>query len=144
MRKSVRNFTKGGSLLILCLSFWGCTQTYPSHRVKESIQEICRKEYGIENIQVKIEGRTIGVYLPIKKLFATDLKGALSLQGLKAADMENLFQPDPAALLVVPLRQRAPEMARVWHLTCVPIIIPQATRAPLRAPRCRRCPRHGK
>lgn len=86
------------SLLIFCLSFWGCTQTYPAHRVKESIQEICRKEYGIENIDVKILGKTIGVYLPVKKLFATDLKEALTKGSGKVSDVENLFRPSPEAL----------------------------------------------
>lgn len=92
------NLRHWASALSLCLFLGGCTQTYPSHRVKESIQEICRKEYGIENIDVKITGKTIGVYLPIKKLFATDLKEILTKGGGKVADVENLFRPSPEAL----------------------------------------------
>lgn len=98
MRVTLGNWTRWGSVLFLCLSLGGCTQTYPAHRVKESIQEICRKEYGIENIDVKIVGRTIGVYLPVKKLFATDLKEALTKGNAKLADVENLFRPSPEAL----------------------------------------------
>ena len=93
---------KNGMLvtLFLCVGFAisGCSQTYPADRVKESIQEICRKEYGIDNIQVKIQGGTIGVYLPIKKLFAADFKEILSKKKGKVADMENFFQPAPEAL----------------------------------------------
>lgn len=79
--------------------FASCTQSYPSDKIKESIQEICRKEYGVENIDVKINGKTIGVYLPIKKLFMTDLK-EMMLQGstAKLEELENLFRPSPEAL----------------------------------------------
>lgn len=83
---------------ILSLVFLGCTQTYPASRVTEAIQEICRKEYGIENIEVKIVGKTIGVYLPIKKLFAVDFKEALLKGRGKVAELENLFQPSPEAM----------------------------------------------
>lgn len=89
---------KGGNLLLLCLALWGCSQTYPADRIKESIQEICRREYGVENIDVKISGKTIGVYLPIRKLFVTDLKDALSRKNIKLTDIENLFRPSPEAL----------------------------------------------
>ncbi len=86
------------SLVFLSLFAWGCYRSYPAQRVAESIQEICRKEYGIENIQVKIVGTTVGVFLPVKKLFARDFKEAL-LQGEgKLNDVESLFQPSPEAL----------------------------------------------
>ena len=99
-KETLKHLTRWSSagVLFLCLSLAGCTQTYPSDRVKESIQEICRKEYGIENIDVKITGKTIGVYLPIKKLFATNLKEALTKGSGKLADVENLFRPSPEAL----------------------------------------------
>lgn len=86
------------ALFLFALVLSGCVQTYPADRVKESIQEICRKEYGIERIDVKIMGETIGVYLPIKKLFATDFKEALLAGGGKVPEVENLFQPSPEAL----------------------------------------------
>jgi hypothetical protein len=88
-------------VILLTLSFLGCSHSYPADRVKESIQEICRKEYGIENIEVKIVGSTVGVYLPIKKLFATDWKEAkdswVNGKG-KVMEVENLFRPSPEAL----------------------------------------------
>lgn len=83
-------------IFLLAFALTGCSQTYPGDQVKESIQEICKKEYGIENIEVKTAGTTIGVYLPIKKLFATDFKEALIKKD--GAALENLFQPAPEAL----------------------------------------------
>lgn len=85
----------GAFALGLLLS--ACTETYAPDRVKDSIQEICRKEYGIEKIDVKIVGSTIGVFLPLKKLFAADFKDTL-LAGKTAADVEDLFHPSPEAL----------------------------------------------
>lgn len=78
--------------------FAGCSQTYPAEKVKESIQEICRKEYGIENVQVKIAGRTVGVFLPVKKLFVTDFKEALLSSGGKITESDSFLQPSPEAL----------------------------------------------
>ena len=95
------NFTKlisGNLILLLCITFAGCSQTYPSDKVQQAIQEICHKEYGIEKIRVKVVGKTIGVFLPIKKLFVTDFKEALSKGNLKIGDLENLFRPSPEAL----------------------------------------------
>lgn len=84
--------------LLVVFLLAGCTHTYPMDRVKESIQEICRKEYRIENIQVEITGNTIGVYLPVKKLLALDLKDALLKGKGKLTEIEHLFQPSPEAL----------------------------------------------
>lgn len=86
----------GGMFLAAALA--GCTQSYPPDRVKESIQEICRKEYNIDKIEVEIAGSTIGVYLPVKQLFATDLKEALLNAKGKITEIEHLFQPSPEAL----------------------------------------------
>jgi hypothetical protein len=64
--------------LILALPvfvFCGCfTDTYPGDRVREAIADICRTEYGIEHIEVKSAGSTVGVYLPMDRLFAADFK----------------------------------------------------------------------
>lgn len=79
------------------VSLAGCTQkSYPSEKIKESLVEICRKEYGIEEIDVKILGSTIGVYLPLKKLFASDFKEAVDSG--KIRNLETLFEPAPEAL----------------------------------------------
>jgi hypothetical protein len=97
-RNKEKTLGAAGVLLLVGLVAWGCIQSYPADRVAESIQEICNKEYGIEHIQVKIVGTTIGVYLPVKKLFARDFKEALLKGEGKAEDIENLFQPSPEAL----------------------------------------------
>jgi hypothetical protein len=77
---------------LLFLSLSGCgSVTYPEARVKEALQEIALKEYKIPHIEVQFAGTTLGVFLPLRELFATDLKAAL-LSG-KVTDMETLFQP---------------------------------------------------
>ncbi len=72
------------------------TQSYPADKLKEALGDICRKEYGIEDVDVKINGKTIGVYLPLKKLFAADFKEA-AVTG-KVRNLETLFEPSPEAL----------------------------------------------
>ena len=75
----------------------GCTsKSYPADSLKESLAKICREEYGISNIDVKIVGSTLGVYLPLDKLFATDFKGSV-IAG-KVRNLETLFEPSPEAL----------------------------------------------
>ncbi len=80
------------------LSLAGCTQTYAPDKVQETIQNICRTEYGIDKVEARITGKTIGVFLPIRKLFVTNFKEALSKGNLKIQDLENLFRPAPEAL----------------------------------------------
>jgi len=75
----------------------GCkSQSYPADKIKESLLEICRQEYGIEDLDVKIAGNTIGVFLPLKKLFAADFKEA-AVTG-KVRNLETLFEPSPEAM----------------------------------------------
>ncbi len=84
-------------LIALCLLFSGCqTESYPADKLKEALSDICRKEYGIENVDVKIIGSTIGVYLPLQKLFSADFKEA-AITG-KVRNLETLFEPSPEAL----------------------------------------------
>lgn len=70
--------------------------SYPADKLKDAIAEICRKEYGIENVDVKVVGQTLGVYLPLKKLFSADFKEA-AVTG-KVRNLESLFEPSPEAL----------------------------------------------
>jgi len=75
----------------------GCgVKSYPSEKIRDSLIEICRKEYGIQELEVKIVGSTIGVYLPLKKLFAADFKEAA--ESGKVRNFETLFEPSPEAL----------------------------------------------
>lgn len=83
--------------LMFVLGFSGCMiKSYPSERIKEDLAKICKQEYGIENLDVKISGDTIGVFLPLKKLFAADFKEA-AITG-KVRNLETLFEPSPQAL----------------------------------------------
>ncbi len=74
----------------------GCSKTYPADKLKDALLSICKTEYGIEDIDVRIVGKTIGVYLPLKKLFASDFKEAL-VSG-KVRNLDTLFEPSPEAL----------------------------------------------
>ena len=75
----------------------GCgSATYPEARCKEALQEIALKEYKIPHIEVEFVGTTLGVFLPLDKIFAADLKEAL-MSG-KVTDMESLFQPTEEAI----------------------------------------------
>ena len=95
MRKLYAGF--GAVLLCGLTLFAGCSNnSYPSDKLKDALLQICRDEYGIEDIDVKIAGQTIGVYLPLKKLFAADFKEA-AVTG-KVRNLETLFEPSPEAL----------------------------------------------
>jgi hypothetical protein len=84
-------------LIFLPAVFSGCgSATYPEARCKEALQEIALKEYKIPHIEVEFVGTTLGVFLPLDKLFAADLKEAL-MSG-KVTDMESLFQPTEEAI----------------------------------------------
>ncbi len=50
------------------LSQTGCGPTYPSELLDDAIIQLCREEYKVE-VNVKIIGNTIGVYIPIENLF---------------------------------------------------------------------------
>ncbi len=56
-------------LAALCL---GCAPTYPKEKLIESLTDICKKEYSAQ-IQVKLVGKTIVVFIPLKELFDQQL-----------------------------------------------------------------------
>jgi hypothetical protein len=86
-----------GLCVFLLAVLSGCgSVTYPEARLKEALREIALKEYGIPHIEVEFVGTTLGVFLPLDKLFSTDLKEAL-MSG-KVTDMESLFQPTEEAI----------------------------------------------
>lgn len=84
-------------LMVLALAFAlsGCHQTYPESKIVDDLRDICRKEYGIDRVEVKFNGNTIGVYLPLKKLFAANLKEALLAN---VQNIESLLEPSPEAM----------------------------------------------
>jgi len=84
-------------VLISSIALSGCDKaSYPEAFVESSIKEICEKEYKIQGVEVKFAGRTIGVFLPLKKLFVTDLKQEV-LSG-NVGNLDSLFEPDPEAM----------------------------------------------
>ncbi len=95
---TLRLFSRGMLLALLAgvTVLSGCSKSYPADSLKESLIEICRKEYGIDNVQVEIAGDTLGVYLPFGRLFSADLKDAMATG--KVQNMESLFQPSAEAI----------------------------------------------
>jgi len=48
--------------------------TYPTGKIEESVLKLCKDEYKLDNVKVKIAGSTMGVYIPIEGLVDPDLK----------------------------------------------------------------------
>lgn len=95
--KPIRFFLLTPVLAALISGMPGCLQktSYPASKIKESLVQICEKEYGVTGVDVKIVEDTVGVYLPLEKLFAADLKEAFSSGQIK--NMEKLFDFTPEA-----------------------------------------------
>ena len=84
------------ALVFLAAVLAGCFKdTYPGDRIREAIADICRSEYGIDQIEVRTAGDTVGVYLPMDKLFAADFKEVLKTG--QVGNLEKLFEPSPEA-----------------------------------------------
>lgn len=53
----------------------GCDKpTYPKGKIEESILKLCRDEYKLDNVKIKIIGSTLGVYIPVEGLVDPDMK----------------------------------------------------------------------
>ncbi len=66
---------KAGLLCLLaatCLFNNGCGPTYPKAKLTQSLVNVCKKEYNID-VQAKLIGRTIVVFIPFKQLFDSKL-----------------------------------------------------------------------
>ena len=48
--------------------------SYPTGKIEESVLKLCKDEYKLDNVQVKIIGSTLGVYIPVEGLVSPDLK----------------------------------------------------------------------
>ena len=80
LRLSLKNSAKPALLvnllIFLCLVF-GCSSstepTYTKENIVDSIQDICRKEHNIE-VEARLVGRTLWVYLPLENLFSVSEK----------------------------------------------------------------------
>lgn len=85
-------------LMWVCVSMLlvGCHQTYHTEKVVDSIKDMCRKDYGINNVEVKIVGNTLGVHLPLRQLFSSDFEHVLATG--KVQNLESLLQFSPEAM----------------------------------------------
>ena len=65
-RRSVRNLF----LTCILLSFLcaGCSPSYPKENLAQTLTDVCQKEYDVE-IQAKLVGKTIIVFIPLDQLF---------------------------------------------------------------------------
>jgi len=70
--------------------------TFPQELLRKHIQEICLSDYGIKDVEVAIAGKTLGVHLPLKKLFSNDIQ-ALMASG-KIKNVESLLELSPDAI----------------------------------------------
>lgn len=85
-------------IFLLPAFFSACAkESYPESKLRESLIEMCRKEYGISDVRVKIAGTTLGVFLPLKNfLVHGDLKSLLTTGKVK--DLDSLLEPSPEAV----------------------------------------------
>jgi hypothetical protein len=62
-------------IFLLLASLASCTKpTYPAGKIEESILKLCKGEYKLDDVKVKIVGSTLGVYIPVEGLVDPDLK----------------------------------------------------------------------
>ena len=120
-------------LTFLVFFISGCHETYHPEKVVDSIKEICQKEYNINNVEVKLVGKTLGVHLPLQQLFSSDFEHVLATG--KVQNLESLLQFSPEAMdkvedvlfSTVPLRFRLPKvlLKKPWfynlffHVKCL-------------------------
>nr|MBU1328579.1 hypothetical protein [Candidatus Omnitrophota bacterium] len=48
--------------------------SYPIGKIEESVLKLCKNEYKLDNVKIKILGSTLGVYIPVEGLIDPDLK----------------------------------------------------------------------
>jgi hypothetical protein len=62
-------------IILSLISLYSCNKpTYPQGKIEESVIKLCKEEYKLDNVNVKIIGSTLGVYIPIEGLVDPDLK----------------------------------------------------------------------
>lgn len=61
-------------VLLLLISLPACTQaTYSKEKAEQSVIELCKDEYGLD-VQAKIVGSTLGVFIPVEGLVDQNLR----------------------------------------------------------------------
>ena len=57
------------------MGFSACNKpSYPTGKIEDSVLALCKNEYKLDNVQVKVIGSTLGVYIPVEGLIDPDLK----------------------------------------------------------------------
>lgn len=98
LKLSLRNSAKSGLFLnlLLVLSFLcGCsistTPTYTKDKLTTSIEDICKKEYGI-NVKAKIVGETLWVYLPLRNIIVKKDKPSKTTDIFEVKNLKEEFK----------------------------------------------------
>lgn len=63
------------SVLLILISLTSCNKpTYPTGKIEESVLKLCKDEYNLDNVKVKIIGSTLSAYIPVEGLVSSDMK----------------------------------------------------------------------
>lgn len=73
-----------------------CGVTYKGDALEKALKDVLKKEYGISDVEVRTVGKTIGVYLPLEKLFSANLD-AFSSESFDG-NVGNLFEFNQEAM----------------------------------------------
>lgn len=66
---------KALAIFLILASISACDKaTYPTGKIEESILKLCKNEYKLEDVKVKIIGSTLGVYIPVEGLVDPEMK----------------------------------------------------------------------
>ncbi|HAZ09984.1 MAG TPA: hypothetical protein DCY56_02615 [Candidatus Omnitrophica bacterium] len=62
-------------IFLILVSLASCNKpTYPTGKIEESVLKLCKDEYKLDDVKIKILGSTLGVYIPVEGLVTPDLK----------------------------------------------------------------------
>ncbi|PIP67978.1 MAG: hypothetical protein COW92_03590, partial [Candidatus Omnitrophica bacterium CG22_combo_CG10-13_8_21_14_all_43_16] len=63
------------TIFLILMGFSACNKpSYPTGKIEDSVLALCKNEYKLDNVQVKVIGSTLGVYIPVEGLIDPDLK----------------------------------------------------------------------
>jgi hypothetical protein len=63
------------AIFLILVGLSACNKaTYPTGKIEESILKLCKDEYNLEDVKVKIVGSTLGVYIPVEGLVDPAMK----------------------------------------------------------------------
>lgn len=63
------------AIFLILASVSACEKaTYPTGKIEESVLKLCKNEYKLEDVKVKLVGSTLGVYIPAEGLVDPEMK----------------------------------------------------------------------